>query len=535
MVEALVSMLVLGLLVTPLLLNFRVAFTTNLNASETSYAENYGQQVMETLKSYGAGPVDNQFRGREDFDISELNGGASTGVADDTFGILSSPESFVNGDIRRYTILGGTDGSRAYDVQITFDPTDYSQSETDGQGSIVGASATSFDINSYPDASVFSDSSTVVIDPGSTYMVYDTRSGSYVYDTTNDRYSGSRSTSYEEIALNGYYSMYVSLYQRMCDIMNDIMTTDKYNLPSDYYISASDIGISSPASVKSAIQSKLSRRTGILIDGTEGNLQVRSSLVFDLGVNDIGSIVGTEASLNAAIREHVSGNLLMNDGEYMSSSLKEELASDLLRAADAELRGFVTDNPNGIDLQYTICQSSSMDDLERIYLMYDPLRLSKWNRNDDQICVCINDDGDTPAESIIQKFRDKQLELYIVPQIGLAKMDSGVNVIQSTNYVKPKLVFCSMEYDDHQQVTLNLSDKWSGYASTIHINYLENYLNLNGSAAVAGSGSESSIVAKEDDSIEVIYRVTVSVYKHAETVSDAFKSEPLATLESSFG
>lgn len=536
MVEALVSMLVLGLLVTPLLLNFRVAFTTNMNASEASYAQSYGQQVLEALKSYGASSVDNQFRGKEDFDITDLAAGASEGVADSSFRIQSSPDEFVHGDVRHYSILGGTDGSRTYDVQITYDPTDYSQTELDEHGKLVGAGATSFDINSFPDASVFSSDTTVVIDPGSTYMVYDTRSGSYVYDTEKDRYSGSRSTSYEEIALNGYYSMYVSLYQRMCDVMNDIMTTERFNLPSDYYISASDIGIYSMSKMKAALAKNLTRRTGILIDGRDGNLNVTASLIFDVDLTALGDSFGSDAAIESAIREHVSGNLIRNDGEPMSQAMKEELGGKMWDAASAELSAFFTENAAGLDLEYSICQSTSMNDLERIYLMYDPLLRSKWSKNDDTICVYISDDGDTAGESILEKFRDRKLELYIVPQIGLAKMDSGVKELQSTNYVKPKLTFCKIESDEHQQMTLDLSDRWNGFANTIHINYMENYLNLSGSGVSAGSGgASSSIVAREESGIEVIYRVTVSVYEHADSTSQAFKSEPLVTLEGSFG
>lgn len=535
MVEALVSMLILGLLVTPLLLNFRVAFNTNLNASVEAYAQDYGQQVIETLKSYGASAVDGQFRGEKTFDITETASGASTGVADTSFRIQSSPDEFSSGDIRRYVVLGGTDGGRAYDVQITYDPTEYSMTETDENGRIVGAGATSFDINSYPDASVFSDASTVVIDPGSTYMVYDTHSGNYVYDTDNDRYAGSRSTSYEEIALNGYYSTYVAMYQRMCESMNDVMTTDKYNLPSDYFISASDLGIYSQSKAKSTIAKTLKRRTGILVDGKMGDLEVRSSLLFNLDVNDFRSCFGTESSMEAAIRDHLSGNLLRNDGEYLGSSLKETLVNDMYRAASAELSSFIAENQGGLTLQYTICHSTSMDDLERIYLMYDPLLLSKWAKNDDLICVYINDGG-TGAESILKKFRDRELELYIVPQTGLAKMESGVRELQSTNYVTPKLNFCRVEYDDQQHMAVDLSDKWSGFSNTVHVNYISGYLNLTGSGVADGSGGDPrSVVATTDPDIAVIYRVTVSVFEHSDDPSGAFEGKPLATLEGSFG
>lgn len=516
-------------------------------------AGTFAESLADTLQSRGRQHVTDQFwnnykyrdeNGRlkvyDGLMFSLVDDYDSYGPSDGHFRIIGKNKGVKiprEGDTQRYTVLGTGYRGSSYDVQISYDPSDYSGKSV--------KDARAYNVNDFPDTSALSGDSTVVVNPEGPYVTYDKdEKGSYEYDDETDSFKSSHS-SMEESAVDEFYGKYATFYNDACELVNDAFR--KAGVDSAHRIRVSDFySQGDRENKKKDMRSLIARETVIHAEGEKNDISVTSDVLFRLTdssqlgnpqniIAAIPSVLAgatvaqpaADAADSAAEQETVAGAEGQEQGQTAGQSddqtdqaggstsqdagsaavpISQEQINSLTGTLSAQIQDLwqKTSSAPELTVQYKVYSSdSSFNNLENVYLMYCPLEKGKWKS--DTVDVDISDIKDLYNSG-------NKLDVYVVPQLGLLATDKmPYDSIQASDYISPKITGARAHYNGQGGLSGDVTSI-SSYGSLfdmtrIRINYLRGWLDK-----IAAADMKDDVVAKSG-SQDVTYKLTVKVYR----------------------
>ena len=491
--EIIVAMLIVGIVIVPLLTNFAVTARVNAGSLKTKDASDYADQIIETLQSYTPDEIDQQFGGSVDkFQIANVADANDFGRTNESFAVGGSDikdiEKQEKGKPRYYFIRGAkASDNRTYDIQITYDPQNYAASgKADG-------SVHSYNLEEFPDSSSFSRSTTAIINPNDAHVTFPTDSeGKNIFDEKSQSYEFVNTTSYEENAVNGFYSVYTAYINAVREGFENLLDT-KTDKPEGFTLKNEDFSDGESESVKKAkLRKNTDRYTVLMIEKSDSGKCVLSSYMqFQLaGDDDYKTMLLDQTSVRIRAEEKL-GKLEDTDKNRLIS---EQEINDVVRTAAESVAA--SRNSDIVPCYKVFYNDDGYNRLENVYLMTKPL---SSDFHADRIAVKFI----AGAEKMYSS--DSRLSIYAVPQLGL------LNDKNPDSYIKP--VITSISNDSLAGGIENrITDLATGLkGALLEIYYAKGWLNENTNFGMVSSNAHNSLV--KTVTADLIYDIKVSVYE----------------------
>ncbi len=428
------------------------------------------------------------------------------GPADEQYVILSDQEDQVQpetGETQRYIITGAEDDQGdLYDVQIEYNPEPYNEDTT-----ISSSASHAYNQNEFPDLNSMNRKETVVIEPEASYVSFETdENGEYIYDEESGRYQTSKDSTMEESALDAFYNDYISFYVKSCETINSYL--DELQVDDSHRISAKEFtATTSESDKKASIRQKTGRRTAVQVTSSTN---VEASVIYTLTDS---SEIGNPTAVLDTLRTDLFGAYLPSmdeQGNLVQIPITPEGITSIVDALRPQIMNLwnSASSASALQKQYRVYESdNNVSSLENIYLMYTPLRRGFWQSD------VLNLDL---SQAPVSYNTGHRLQLYLVPQIGEESSRSRpYNSIQASDYLSLELKGGTIRYDEADFMsghTVTLTSENALYdLNRVSVHYLKGY-----TALPAAADSDASIVSRLD-SQDIIYQLTIRVYRHADT------------------
>ena len=511
---------------------------------ERQRAENFAEQLQDTLQSMGQSRVETQFwngfsykdqKGNIDlfdgmpFDI--VDDYDQIGPADSRFQMISKEKGTEipgTGEVQRYTILGTGYKGDEYDVQIKYDPSGYGEDST--------SDSHAYNVNNFPDISSLTSENTAIINPEGAYVKFSTdASGSYEYDDTSQQFK-SETRTLETSVLDNMYAKRSSFYEEAVSLVNSTLAqTEIHNwnkLTGTSFYTTTD-----KSQKVIELRKKITRNTAILAQGSEGNATVTSAVLFNLTdpsyVGDPQRVINAipEVFANATITEMVDQVVEVTPEEAedtentqnqtspeggaaepvpqtkviqvpMEVPVPEEWINALTDSLKTDIEALYESatSDDALTEQFMVYESDrAFVDLENIYLMYYPLRNGQWKS--DTISIDI-------SRIRNQYKKTHKLNLYVVPQLGLlASSKTAYESIQASEYIAPKLGGGDISFDGASR-TMKVGNEGALFdIPRIRVNYVKGYMR-----PLAAVDMKDSITGHTDPE-DILYALNLKIYR----------------------
>ena len=491
--EIIVAMLIVGIVITPLLTNFAVTARVNAKSLKTKDVTDYAEQIMETLQSYTPDEVDEQFGSdkAEDFKIAEIsNTKTNYGRTDSSFKTDDRKDAdkakAADGKPRYYFIRGAKAPSgRSYDVQITYDPTAYRTAGT------ADGSVHAYNLEEFPDSAAFSRSTTAIINPNDSHVTFPTGSdGKNIFDEDSQSYEFENNTSYEDMAVNGFYGVYTAFIGEVRTKFEDLLQQKGIN--SSFVLKNEDLmdGLSE-SQKKAQLRNETLRYTLIMIDAANDKVYLTSYLQFQL--TDVGDVYMMD---KASVKEKARKKLV---------NLKSDVDEDIT-VTDDEINTIVDEAEKSVRQKWNrdivpsykvSYNSDGYSKLSTVYLMIKPL---STDFKQDRIAVYFTKNAGKIYNS------KNRLELYFVPQIGLLKNKTP------DNYIKPEITGAKQPVISDNLDSKIVDTMTGAPADKLSVYYAKDWFMTSGVSFENLRGHIDDKLVKTI-SADLIYNVKVTVYE----------------------
>lgn len=557
-------MLIMSLVVVPLVNNFAVVAKTNVKAREIKAATDFAQQIMESLQAYGADSVNDQFWQGQTYSHSVAGGTGTSNEHDGTtpcmdpypcphdssykasdhlvpFSIVDIDKDSVSDDLtlyykvyadaafqgyadklysqkekRYYAVYSAkADGGGVYDVRITYDPTRYEEKK-DGAGNVLN-SVRAFNENDFPDISTLDADTTAVINPNGPFVnpvideealgrgdddIFKKAEDGIGYAFTRGDTEGGNTSgrSYEEIVSEAYYELYEGYYQELAAKVQEYLYENW--LSDSVVISASSLRSANPSKTEKLadIQKETARTTQMVITENEGTGEASLHVTVDYELTDANQI-GNLTDAKDKIDDIVDAIAKNTD---VTGFDKNGVASALKEIADNIDKKFNTQD--NLNRSMEVYYDDSEMDLKSIYYMYTPL-LSGWKSDS----LVLKSEHSGEADS------DRAIDLYLVPQRSIMDADYPASV--SSNWSELAINYKTLELNETNSIDglkpENLAVKYvTGFADVIQ----------------TANPDDTTIISKFGKTQNVLYDITVQVFKHGDPGGECLAELTLAGI-----
>ena len=572
LIEVIVSMLIMSLVVVPLVNNFVVVSRTNVKARQVKAATDFAQQIMETLQSYGADSVNDQFWNghtyshslagadgttsehqgtnecnreypceldtsynaeahRMAFNIVNINKESQGDPLTDYYKVYTddsfSDEAdrlYSTGQKRCYNIVSAmSDAGDVYDVQIVYDPSSYGSSaeKKDADDNILENSR-AFNVNNFPDISTLDSDKTAVVNPNGPFVnpvINDSAltsgdSDSDIYERNDDgiSYKFTRGDPDSKDTSGRSYEDIVSeaYYELYEGYYQEIVSAVQESLYSHYAESSVTINASA---FRTSNPTKAEKLASIQADTTRTTVftvtESSSGLATLTGEVVYELTDTTEIGNKATVKTKLSSIISgLTDGENELSADQKEAISDELDTEIDAIDKEYTSSDNLVRSMEVYYDDDEMD-LENIYYMYTPLS-SGWKADSLKLTTqkASGSGEDDSDEDKAEEMVSSDRKITLYLVPQVSLMDSDLSSMTESS---DDDILSSDKSVSYRKMKLTGTDSIKGLlAKNITVNYVKNFADIINTA----NSNDDTIISKFNEAQNVLYDITVRIFKH---------------------